>query len=49
MNLESRPVAFEDIGRQILAHGHYKSPTDYLNMIGKDLKSIMRIQRAEMR
>lgn len=34
MNLESRPVVFEDIGRQLLAHGHYKAPTEYLKKIG---------------
>jgi len=33
MNLESRPVLFEDIGRQILAHGHYKPPTEYMRLI----------------
>ncbi|ODN02325.1 Mitochondrial-processing peptidase subunit alpha [Orchesella cincta] len=33
MNLESRPVLFEDIGRQVLAHGHYKPPAEYIQLI----------------
>jgi processing peptidase subunit alpha len=35
MNLESRPVVFEDIGRQILANGFYKTPAEYINLIDK--------------
>ncbi|ODM96749.1 Mitochondrial-processing peptidase subunit alpha [Orchesella cincta] len=35
MNLESRPVLFEDIGRQVLAHGHYVSPAEYIKLIDK--------------
>jgi len=33
MNLESRPIVFEDIGRQILANGCYKSPEEYISEI----------------
>ena len=35
MNLESRPVIFEDVGRQILATGERKSPQALCDMIGK--------------
>ena len=35
MNLESRPVIFEDVGRQILATGERKSPLYLCDMIGK--------------
>jgi processing peptidase subunit alpha len=35
MNLEARPVVFEDIGRQILANGFYRTPTDYIALIEK--------------
>ena len=35
MNLESRPVIFEDIGRQILATGHRKRPQHFIDEIGK--------------
>ncbi|CAL8108168.1 unnamed protein product [Orchesella dallaii] len=35
MNLESRPVLFEDIGRQVLAHGHYKEPSEYMKLIDR--------------
>ncbi len=34
MNLEQRPVMFEDVGRQVLGHGHRKSPMEYLDEIG---------------
>lgn len=33
MNLESRPVVFEDIGRQVLATGHRKRPEHFINAI----------------
>ena len=33
MNLESRPVIFEDIGRQVLATGERKSPEHYIDEI----------------
>lgn len=36
MNLESRPVVFEDIGRQVLATGHRKPPSHFINEIGID-------------
>lgn len=38
MNLEMRPVMFEDLGRQVLAHGRRKRAYEYLEAIGKLLK-----------
>lgn len=35
MNLESRPVMFEDIGRQVLATGHRKRPKYFIDEIGE--------------
>ncbi|KAL1508936.1 hypothetical protein ABEB36_003752 [Hypothenemus hampei] len=35
MNLESRPVMFEDIGRQVLARGHRKRPEYFIKEIEK--------------
>lgn len=35
MNLEARPVVFEDIGRQVLATGHRKPPEFFIDAIGK--------------
>ncbi|KAI0215179.1 Mitochondrial-processing peptidase subunit alpha [Lamellibrachia satsuma] len=35
MNLESRPVVFEDIGRQVLATGERLPPSHYFDEIGK--------------
>lgn len=35
MNLESRPVVFEDIGRQVLATGERKEPEYFMSQIGK--------------
>ena len=35
MNLESRPVVFEDIGRQVLASGKRRQPSYYYDEIGK--------------
>lgn len=34
MNLEMRPVQFEDLARQVLAHGKRKTAEDYANEIG---------------
>lgn len=34
MNLESRPVIFEDVGRQVLTAGHRKQPEHYFDLIG---------------
>lgn len=34
MNLESRPVVFEDIARQVLATGHRKRPQYFIEAIG---------------
>ena len=34
MNLEARPVLFEDIGRQVLAHGQRMTSQHYCNLIG---------------
>lgn len=33
MNLESRPVVFEDIGRQVLATGERKRPEEFMEKI----------------
>ena len=35
MNLESRPVVFEDIGRQVLATGERLPPSYYFDEIGQ--------------
>ncbi|CAG9110602.1 unnamed protein product [Plutella xylostella] len=35
MNLEARPVVFEDIGRQVLATGRRKPPSYFINEIAK--------------
>lgn len=35
MNLEQRPVVFEDIGRQVLATGSRKRPEYFIHAIGK--------------
>lgn len=40
MNLEARPVVFEDVARQVLATGHRKNPEDYIEKIGKHFKRI---------
>lgn len=34
MQLEQRPVMFEDVGRQVLGHGARKSPVQYMEEIG---------------
>ncbi|CAG9772471.1 unnamed protein product [Ceutorhynchus assimilis] len=39
MNLESRPVMFEDIGRQVLATGHRKRPDYFISEIEKITKN----------
>nr|CAI5843218.1 unnamed protein product [Callosobruchus analis] len=39
MNLESRPVMFEDIGRQVLATGHRKRPKYFIDEIEKISKT----------
>lgn len=35
MNLEARPVVFEDIGRQVLASGQRRQPEYFIGEIGK--------------
>jgi len=35
MNLESRPVIFEDVARQVLAQGHRKQPDYFIDLIDK--------------
>lgn len=35
MNLESRPVIFEDVARQVLAQGHRKRPEYFIGLIDK--------------
>lgn len=37
MNLESRPVVFEDIGRQVLATGTRREPEYFIEQICKYL------------
>lgn len=39
MNLEQRPVVFEDIGRQVLATGSRKRPEFFIQAIGNNFKS----------
>jgi len=34
MNLESRPIVFEDVGRQVLANGRHLMPQHYYELIG---------------
>lgn len=36
MNLEARPVVFEDIARQVLATGMRRSPKYFIEAIGED-------------
>jgi len=44
MNLEQRPVIFEDIARQVLAYGRRKSPLEYVEEIKKvSVKDMRRI------
>ncbi|XP_070532357.1 mitochondrial-processing peptidase subunit alpha-like [Ptychodera flava] len=35
MNLESRPIVFEDVGRQVLAMGYRKQPEEFCRLIDK--------------
>lgn len=44
MNLEARPVVFEDIARQVLATGSRRPPEYFINEIGKS--SLERLQEA---
>lgn len=37
MNLESRPVVFEDVGRQVLVTGQRKRPQHFIKEIGKSI------------
>merc|ERR1712141_749270 len=44
MNLESRPVIFEDIARQVLSQGHREDPETYIQKINQvTVKDIQRI------
>lgn len=40
MNLESRPVIFEDVARQVLANGYRRQPQYFVEEIGKETISI---------
>ncbi|CAG9529570.1 unnamed protein product [Cercopithifilaria johnstoni] len=44
MNLEVRPVMFEDLARQVLRHGYRRKPSEYVERIdritNKDIKRI---------
>lgn len=46
MNLEARPVVFEDVGRQVLATGHRKRPEHFIKEIesieAEDIKRVAR-------
>lgn len=35
MNLEVRPVMFEDLSRQVLGHGLRRKPSEYVAKIGR--------------
>jgi processing peptidase subunit alpha len=41
MNLEARPVVFEDIARQVLATGHRKRPEYFIKAIGKVMRNLL--------
>jgi processing peptidase subunit alpha len=41
MNLEARPVVFEDIARQVLATGHRKRPEHFIKAIGKVIRRLL--------
>lgn len=41
MNLESKPVIFEDIARQVLANGFRKQPDVYMRIIGECISEIL--------
>ena len=47
MNLESRPVVFEDIGRQVLATGHRKRPEEFMEKIrairADDIRQVLQL------
>lgn len=46
MNLEARPVVFEDIGRQVLATGKRKDPEHFINEIDKiTAEDVQRVAR----
>lgn len=46
MNLEARPVVFEDVGRQVLATGKRKPPSFFINEIEKiTAEDIIRVAR----
>nr|CAD7439339.1 unnamed protein product [Timema bartmani] len=50
MNLEARPVVFEDIGRQVLATGHRKRPSYFIDAISKVKKDdIVRVAKKMLR
>lgn len=41
MNLEARPVVFEDVGRQVLATGKRKPPSFFINEIGTSFLKVI--------
>ncbi|XP_072016851.1 LOW QUALITY PROTEIN: mitochondrial-processing peptidase subunit alpha-like [Amphiura filiformis] len=47
MNLESRAIVFEDIGRQVLSNNERKQPEEYIDLIGK--VTVEDIQRVAFR
>jgi len=42
MNLEARPIVFEDMVRQIIACGYRKRPEELLQEIGMFVREILR-------
>ncbi|XP_041094482.1 mitochondrial-processing peptidase subunit alpha-like [Polyodon spathula] len=48
MNLESRPVIFEDVGRQVLATGKRKLPRELCDLISKVTASDIKRVTAKM-
>jgi len=42
MNLEARPIIFEDVGRQVLSTGHRKSPQELCQMIGRFHRTVQK-------
>ena len=43
MNLESRPIIFEDIGRQVLSSGARKRPQYYYDKIGMCVSYVIHV------
>lgn len=48
MNLESRPIVFEDIGRQVLATGERKPPEYFISEIGINFSSFISVAPSQI-